>query len=120
MISDMLVQIIIALGIGIVAGGLDIIPMLKDVKSKPPIYRYSIISVFFQWILLGLLIPFINWDVQPWLKGFIVGFLGMTPTMILAYGRVQNFPIALRILVHGGVLGTLISVACDVLFKLIK
>lgn len=120
MITDMLVQIIIALGIGIVAGGLDIIPMLKDVKSKPSIYRFSIFSVFFQWVILGLLIPFINWDIQPWLKGFIVGFLGMLPTMILAYGRVQNFPMALRILVHGGVLGTLISVTCDVVFKLIK
>lgn len=116
----MLVQIIIALGIGVVAGLLDILPMLKEAKTKPPIYRYSILSVFATWILLGLVIPFITWDVQPWLKGFIVGFAGMTPTMIHAYGRVQSFPIALRILVHGGVLGTLVSVASDVLFKLIK
>ncbi|WP_413574700.1 hypothetical protein ACLVWU_10765 [Bdellovibrio sp. HCB290] len=114
----MVVQILIALGIGLVAGLLDILPMLKDAKTKPPVYRYSIGSVFATWILLGLVIPFISWGLQPWLKGFIVGFGGMVPTMIHAYARVQSFPIALRILVHGGVLGTLVGVAADVLFKL--
>ncbi|WP_413584317.1 hypothetical protein [Bdellovibrio sp. HCB274] len=113
----MLNQILIALGIGIVAGTLDILPMLKDAKTKPPQYRYSIMSVFATWILLGLVIPFVSWDIQPWLKGFIIGFVGMVPTMIHAYSRLQSLPIALRILVHGGVLGTLVSVAADVLFK---
>ena len=116
----MLLQIIIALSIGIIAGALDIVPMLKEIKSKPPIYKYSIAAVFAQWILMGLVIPFVSWDMQTWLKGFIVGFIGMAPTMILAYGRVQNFPIALRILVHGGVLGALIAVTSEVVFKFIK
>jgi hypothetical protein len=116
----MLLQIIIALSIGVIAGALDIIPMLKDVKSKPPMYKFSIAAVFAQWILLGLVIPFIAWDVPAWFKGFIVGFLGMVPTMILAYGRVQNFALALRILVHGGILGALVAVASDVVFKFIK
>lgn len=78
----MITDILIALVIGMVAGAIDILPMLK--KGIP---NFSMLFVFSQWVFIGLLIPFVNWDIAPWLKGLIIAELGMVPVMILTYGR---------------------------------
>ena len=75
-------EILIALLIGIVAGAIDIAPMFK-----PEIPRFSVYHVFAQWVFIGLVIPFINWDIQPWLKGLIIAEIGMIPVMIIAFYR---------------------------------
>ncbi len=103
----------IALVIGLVAGALDVIPMLKNPMAKNKMYKFSIMSVFAQWVLLGLVIPFVQWDVAAWVKGLVLGTLGMTPTMLLTYGRTENLKIANRILIHGGVLGCVIAVVAS-------
>ena len=75
-------DILTALIIGIAAGTIDILPMINQ---KTP--RYSILYIFMQWVVIGLLIPFVDWDIQPWLKGLIIGELGMFPVIILTYSR---------------------------------
>ncbi len=72
----------IALSIGIIAGIIDIVPMLL---SKQDIN--ACLSAFVHWVVLGLLIPFINWDLQPWLIGLIVAELTAIPVMILVFPK---------------------------------
>ncbi len=60
-------EIIIALCIGIVAGVIDVVPMLMQKLD-----RYACISAFIHWIVLGQLIPYVSWDIQPWFKGLII------------------------------------------------
>jgi hypothetical protein len=50
-------NVFVALLIGIGAGPIDVTPMVLQ-----KINRYSILSVFAQWVVLGLLIPFVERD----------------------------------------------------------
>lgn len=73
-------HILIALIIGIVAGVLDIIPMIIMKLSKS-----ANLSAFMHWVVLGLIIPFVDWNIDPWLKGLIIGELSAIPVMISIY-----------------------------------
>lgn len=96
--------VLIALVFGIIAGIIDILPMLKN-KSIP---RSSIAAMFAQWVFLGLIIPFVYWDMAPWFKGALIGFLGMIPAMIIVYERNHKalLPTALGGLLLGAAIGT--------------
>ena len=95
-------QIIIALVIGIVAALIDTFPMLKL-----PVPRFSVYAIFAQWVFIGLLIPFINWDILFWLKGLLIAELGMIPFLIIAYHR--NKKSIVPIIGMAAFLGLLIS-----------
>jgi hypothetical protein len=73
-------DIYIALLIGIIAGIIDIIPMIIQKLDKN-----SSLSAFVHWVVLGLIIPYVNWDIQPWFKGVIVALLTTIPIMIIVY-----------------------------------
>lgn len=76
-------EFFLAVLLGVIAGVIDILPMLK----RENIPKSSIVFVFTQWVLLGALIPFVDWPISGWLKGLIIGVLGMLPVMILTYPR---------------------------------
>jgi len=73
-------DICIALVIGIIAGTIDIIPMIIQKLDKS-----ATLSAFVHWVVLGLIIPYVNWDMQPWFKGIIVALLTAIPVMIIVY-----------------------------------
>lgn len=75
-------DIFIALTIGIVAGIIDIIPMIIQKLNKS-----ATISAFIHWVVLGLIIPYVNWDIASWLKGSIVALLTAIPIMIIVYSQ---------------------------------
>ncbi len=75
-------DIFIAMMLGVTAGLIDIAPMFRM-----KVNRFSIMAIFAQWFLLGMVIPFVSWNIQPWLKGLILGELGMLPFMIQLYFR---------------------------------
>jgi len=60
----MIINIAIALLIGAGAGLVDCAPMLKH--SMIP--RESIVAIFAQWLLLGLVIPFVPWSTPGAIK----------------------------------------------------
>lgn len=94
--------ILIALSISALAGLIDIAPMWAR-----PIPRASIAAIFVQWLLLGLVIPFVSWPLPSWLTGALLGLLGMAPTMIVAYTRNPKsiIPTAIYALVLGAGIG---------------
>ena len=69
-------DICIALLIGIIAGTIDIIQKLD---------KSATLSAFVHWVVLGLIIPYVNWDMQPWFKGITVALLTAIPVMIIVY-----------------------------------
>jgi hypothetical protein len=73
-------RILIALIIGIVAGIIDVIPMIFQKLDM-----YSCVSAFIHWIVLGLIIPFVTWPIKPWLKGLLIAELTAIPIMIIVY-----------------------------------
>ena len=73
---------LIAIIIGTVAGLIDVIPMIIMKLEK-----VANISAFVHYFVLGLIIPFVNWGIEPWLKGIIISFLSALPVMIIVYPK---------------------------------
>ena len=75
-------DILIAVIIGLVAGLIDVTPMIIMKLEK-----VANISAFVHYFVLGLIIPFVNWGIDPWLKGIIISFLSALPVMIIVYPK---------------------------------
>jgi hypothetical protein len=73
-------NIFIALIIGISAAIIDVVPMIIQRIDKS-----ACISAFLQWIVLGLIIPYVSWDLQSWLKGLIIAELAALPILVLVF-----------------------------------
>lgn len=72
-------NVLLSFTLGAVAGIIDIIPMIIQKLDK-----YSIVSAFIQWLILGFIISFIKIPgVDSWLKGLITAVLAGLPIMIL-------------------------------------
>jgi len=101
-------NILIALGIGIVAGIIDILPMILQKMD-----RYANLSAFTHWVVLGLIIPFVSWGIDPWLKGFLIGELSAVPVLFMV--APQDRKAVIPITVMSALLGIGIAVAGKVL-----
>ncbi len=71
-------EILIALAIGTVAGVIDVIPMIIQKMN-----RTANLSAFTHWLVLGLIIPFVSWDISPWLKGLIIAEISAIPILLI-------------------------------------
>ena len=75
-------NVFIALIIGISAAIIDVVPMIIQKIDKS-----ACVSAAIQWIVLGLIIPYVNWDMQPWLKGLLIAELTALPIMVLVFAK---------------------------------
>lgn len=94
--------LLIAISIGVIAGTIDVIPMVLQKKDK-----FSCLSAFIHWVVLGLIIPYVHWDVVPWVKGSLIGALTAGPVMLLVFPleRKALIPILLFSLFLGAAVG---------------
>lgn len=97
-------NLFIALIIGLSAAIIDVVPMIIQRIDKS-----ACISAFVQWIVLGLIIPFVNWDMQPWLKGLIIAELTALPIMILIFAKEPKSVIP--VIVFSAILGIAVGLA---------
>ncbi len=97
-------NIFIALIIGISAGIIDVVPMIIQRIDKT-----ACISAFIQWIVLGLIIPYVNWDMQAWLKGLIIAELAALPIMVLVFAKDPKSIIP--IIIFSAILGIAVGLA---------
>jgi hypothetical protein len=97
-------NIFIALIIGLSAAIIDVIPMIIQQIDKS-----ACISAFIQWIVLGLIIPYVNWDIQPRLKGLIIAELAALPIMILVFAKEPKSIIP--IIIFSAILGVAVGLA---------
>lgn len=95
-------NIFIALAIGMVAGIIDVVPMIIR-----KVDRLSCASAFMHWLALGLIIPFMDWPIQAWLKGMVIAMLTAIPVLIMvsAKDRKAIAPICLFSLLLGAGVG---------------
>ncbi|HBA84613.1 MAG TPA: hypothetical protein DCZ95_11005 [Verrucomicrobia bacterium] len=97
-------KLVISLGIGIVAGIIDVIPMFVQKLDK-----YSIISAFIHWIVLGFVISYIQIPVASWLKGILIAEMAALPiaVLVLKSDPQSVIPILLMSAVLGALVGLL-------------
>ncbi len=95
-------NIFIALIIGLSAAVIDVVPMIIQRIDKT-----ACISAFIQWVVLGLIIPYVNWDIQPWLKGLIIAELAALPILVLVFAKEPKsiIPIIIFSAILGAVVG---------------
>jgi len=96
---------LLTLLIGIVAGVIDVLPMIKMKVDK-----YSCLSAFVYYIILPFIIFSLHWfDNLWWLKGGVVALLMAIPVIILVAKEDKKSPIAMTIMsiVLGSVIGVL-------------
>ncbi len=93
---------LIAVLIGLTAGLLDVIPMIIMRLDK-----VANISAFTHYFVLGLVIPFVNWDLNPWVTGMIISFLSGLPVMIIVAPKDKKslIPITIFSIVLGAGIG---------------
>lgn len=99
-------KVLVALLIGLIAGIIDVVPMILQ-----KIDRASCVSAFVQWIVLGLIIPYVNWDMQPWIKGLVIAELAALPIMILVFAQEPKSVIPM--IIFSAILGALVGIAGD-------
>lgn len=97
-------DILIALVIGVVAGIIDVIPMVVRKMEKA-----ANLSAFFHWVVLGLIIPFVSWNIAPWLKGLIVAELSAIPILFMV--AQEDKKAILPITIMSAILGIAIAIA---------
>lgn len=98
-------KLIFSVIVGLVAGIIDIIPMI--VRKLP---RHSIFSAFFHYLFVSIII--LNVDIPHmvwWLEGGIVG-LALTIPMLIQIGGPDKKSLPI-IMFNAIVLGTLVSIA---------
>lgn len=97
-------RIMIGMGLGIVAGVLDVIPMVLQKLTWD-----ANMSAFTLWVISGFLIAVTDIKVKPVLKGIMIPFLVLAPSAILI-GWKEPFslvPITVMTVLLGGLLGFL-------------
>lgn len=97
-------DLLIAVIIGLVAGLIDVTPMIIMKLEKA-----ANISAFVHYFVLGLIIPFVSWDMTPWLKGVTISFLSAIPVIIIIYS--QNKKATIPMIVFSLILGAGIGIA---------
>jgi hypothetical protein len=95
-------SILISLLIGLAAALIDITPMI--IKKLD---RFSIVSAFSAWVILGVFIPRIHFVSISWLNEMIVSLLFNFPTMCLIFKteRKAIIPVVITTIVLGCAVG---------------
>jgi len=101
---------LIALSIGIAAGLVDVTPMIIQKLDKTANW-----SAFVHWVALGLIIPFVQWDIDPWLKGLIIGELTTLPVMIIVAKNDKKALIPM--ILFSAILGIGVGIAGSIFIK---
>lgn len=99
-------KITLGIGFGILAGIIDLIPMLVQKLSWD-----ANLSAFSLWVVSGFLIATSNLKIKGALKGILISFLVLIPSAFIIGWKepISLLPIAVMTLILGAALGHLIS-----------
>jgi hypothetical protein len=95
-------KVIIGLLLGVVAGIIDVIPMVIQKLTWD-----ANVSAFSMWVIIGIIISTSDLKINSILKGILISFLVLFPTAVLIGWKEPKslIPIALMTIILGGLLG---------------
>ncbi|PKP53350.1 MAG: hypothetical protein CVT92_04890 [Bacteroidetes bacterium HGW-Bacteroidetes-1] len=95
-------KIKIGIFFGVVAGFIDVIPMLIQ-----KLIWDANISAFTMWIVVGFFISIVDLKIHPVVKGVLIAFLVLLPSALLIGWKnpVTLIPISIMTIILGGLLG---------------
>ncbi|MBN2802041.1 MAG: hypothetical protein JXR91_02985 [Deltaproteobacteria bacterium] len=74
----MISKLLISLLIGVVAGIIDVVPMIMQKLDK-----YACWSAFIHWTVLGVIISYVQMPMPGYLKGIVISVLTALPILII-------------------------------------
>lgn len=97
-----MMKLLLSVIIGIAAGVIDVIPMFMQKLD-----RFSILSAFVQWIVVSIVIAYIDFNMPAPLKGLVVAVALALPVVILvAKTDVKSvIPILTMCIILGSIVG---------------
>ena len=96
-------KLIISIIIGIIAGIIDVIPMIIQKLDK-----HTNWSAFIHWVVMGIIISYIQIPLSPWLKGLAIAELSALPVVIIV--PKEDKKAIIPILVMSAILGILVGI----------
>lgn len=97
-------KLLISILIGVLAAIIDVVPMILQKLDK-----FACWSAFTHWIIMGIIISYINIPFSPWLKGLVIAEISAIPVMILV---VKDEPFSiLPISIMSAVLGIAVGIS---------
>jgi len=95
-------NIIMGLLLGVIMGILDVIPMVVQGLTWD-----ANLSAFFLWIVSGFMLATSNLKLQPILKGIVIAFLCLLPSVFIIGWNdpISLLPIGIMTLILGALLG---------------
>ena len=95
-------KIITGIILGMIAGILDVIPMIIQKLTWD-----ANISAFMMWVIVGFFISTISIKINPIIKGIVIAFLVLLPSAILIGWKEAEslIPISIMTFILGGLLG---------------
>ena len=99
-------RILTGLLLGLIAGGIDLIPMFLQKLSWD-----ANLSALSLWLVSGVLISSVEWRISPVLKGMAISLMVLLPSAILIGGEepLSLVPIGVMTVILGGTLGYFIE-----------
>jgi hypothetical protein len=99
-------RIWIGIFVGIIAGILDLIPMIIQGLTWD-----ANISAFSMWVIIGFITAKIDLKLNPIIKGILIAFLVLFPSAILIGSQepISLIPISIMTLILGGLQGFIID-----------
>ena len=99
-------NIIYGIGLGAIAGILDVIPMFIQKLTWD-----ANLSAFSMWVVIGFILSTTKINIKGVLKGILISFLILLPTAILIGWQepISLIPISIMTLILGGLLGYFID-----------
>ena len=99
-------KILFGIGLGIIAGILDIIPMIYQKLTWD-----ANLSAFSMWVIVGFILSISEFKLKGILKGIVISILILLPSAILIGWKepISLIPILIMTLVLGGLLGYFIE-----------
>jgi hypothetical protein len=92
--------------IGTAAGLIDILPMLARKMDK-----LSMLSALVHWMVLGLIIPYVDWSMSPWLKGIVLAEMTALPIILMVVGK--ELGAVVPMVASSAILGALVGFVGD-------
>lgn len=94
----------IALILGLSAGIVDVIPMIIQ-----KINWYANTSAFIHWLVMGMVITYLDMPIKGWLKGLVIGEAACLPVaiIVLKTDPVSVIPITIMSAILGATIGFL-------------
>ncbi len=99
-------KLLTSIVIGLIAGIIDIIPMIVQNLDW-----YANVSALVHWIILGIIISYVSFDMRGWLKGLIIAILSSLPITILVLKDDPKNVIPITIM--SIILGSAVGIAGD-------